>query len=169
MKEPMMICLVLSIALSLSLPTKARVQKSERGKGPAAREQVVVFVCEHGVAKSVIAAAHFNRLARVRNLKMRAIARGTNPEDEIPSRVLTGLRADDLAPSEKPTKLSESDVVDASRVVAFCKLPDTYYKKVAVEEWDDLPPVSEDYQKARDAILRHIGRLLDQLQAKELK
>jgi hypothetical protein len=53
--------------------------------------------------------------------------------------------------------------------VAFCKLPDTYYKKVAVEEWDDLPPVSEDYQKARDAILRHIGRLLDQLQAKELK
>ena len=166
MKEPTMICLLLFIALSLSLPTKARVQKSERGEGPAAREQVVVFVCEHGVAKSVIAAAHFNRLARIRNLRMRAIARGTNPEDEIPSRVLTGLRADDLAPGEKPTKLSEGDVVGASRVVTFCKLPDTYYKKVRVEEWDDVPPVSEDYQKARDAILHHIGRLLDNLQAK---
>ena len=166
MKEPMMICLLLLIALSLSLPTRARVQKSEQGKGTAAREQIVVFVCEHGVAKSVIAATHFNRLARVRNLNMRAIARGTNPEDEIPSRVLTGLRADDLAPGEKPTKLSEGDVVGAGRVVAFCKLPETYYKKATVEEWDNVPPVSEDYQKARDAILHHIGLLLDKLQAK---
>ena len=166
MKEPMMICLLLFTALSLSLPAKARAQKPGRGKGPAAREQVVVFVCEKKKKKSVIAAAHFNRLARVRKLKMRAIARGTNPEDEIPSRVLTGLRADDLAPGEKPTKLSEGDVVGASRVVAFCKLPDTYYKKVTVEEWDDVPPVSEDYQKARDAILDHIGRLLDKLEAK---
>jgi protein-tyrosine-phosphatase len=164
-----MICLLLFIALSLSLSSKARVQKSERGEGAAAREQVVVFVCEHGMAKSVIAAAHFNRLARVKNLKMRAIARGTNPEDEIPSRVLTGLRADDLAPGEKPTKLSEGDLVGTSRIVTFCKLPETYYKKVTAEEWDDVPPVSEDYQKARDAILHHIERLLDKLQAKELK
>jgi protein-tyrosine-phosphatase len=164
-----MICLLLFIALSLSLPSKSQVQKSERGKGPAAREQVVVFVCEYGMAKSVIAAAHFNRLARVRNLKMRAIARGANPEDEIHSRVLTGLRADDLAPGEKPTKLSEGDLVGASRIVTFCKLPETYYKKVTVEEWDDVPPVSEDYQKARDAILHHIERLLDKLQANELK
>ena len=33
----------------------------------------VVFVCEHGAAKSVVAAAHFNRMARERGLAVRAI------------------------------------------------------------------------------------------------
>ncbi len=27
-------------------------------------ESVAVFVCEHGAAKSIVAAAHFNRIAR---------------------------------------------------------------------------------------------------------
>ncbi len=32
----------------------------------AERAPVVVFVCEHGAAKSIVAAAHFNRLAEVK-------------------------------------------------------------------------------------------------------
>jgi protein-tyrosine-phosphatase len=160
------ICLVLLVAASLNLSTKARGQKSGQAKGKTGQEQIVVFVCEHGVAKSVIAAAHFNRLAHERNLNIRAIARGTNPEDEIPSNVVTGLQADGLAPGEKSKQLSEADVVGTSRVVAFCKLPEKYYQKAAVEEWDDVPPVSEDYLKAREAILDHVKRLLDELQRK---
>jgi|SRR5205085_3627170 len=159
-------CLVLLVAASLSISTKARVQKSGQAKGETGRAQAVVFVCEHGVAKNVIAAAHFNRLARERNLHIRGIARGTNPEDEIPSRVVTGLQADGLALGERPKKLSEDDVRDVSRVVAFCKLPEEFYQKVRVEEWNDVPPVSEDYLKAREAILDRIKRLLDELQRK---
>ena len=158
--------LVLLISASLSFSTKARVQKSGQAESKPGREQVVVFVCEHGVAKSVIAAAHFNRLARERNLQIRAIARGTNPEDEIPSKVVTGLQADGLAPGERPKKLSEDDVGGISRLVAFCKLPEEYYQKAPVEEWNDVPPVSEDYVKAREAILDHVKRLLDELQRK---
>ena len=160
------VCLVLLIAASLSISTKAQVQKSGQAKGKTGREQVVVFVCEHGVAKSVIAAAHFNRLARERNLNIRAIARGTNPGDEIPSRVVTGLQADGLAPAKRPKKLSKDDVGGVSRVVTFCKLPEEYYQKAPVEEWNDVPPVSEDYLKAREAILDHVKRLLDELQRK---
>ncbi|MGH9334858.1 MAG: hypothetical protein ACRD21_14045, partial [Vicinamibacteria bacterium] len=51
--------------------------------GSSARIQeprTVVFVCEHGAAKSVIAAAHFNRLAKERELPFRAISRGTVPD-----------------------------------------------------------------------------------------
>ena len=40
----------------------------------------VLFVCEHGAAKSVIAAAYFNQLASEKNLDVRAIERGTNPD-----------------------------------------------------------------------------------------
>jgi hypothetical protein len=41
----------------------------------AVSPRTVTFVCEHGVAKSVIAAAHFNRLAAAANLNYRAVAR----------------------------------------------------------------------------------------------
>ena len=40
----------------------------EGGESP----QTVVFVCEHGNAKSLIASEWFNRLARARGLKARA-------------------------------------------------------------------------------------------------
>ena len=37
------------------------------------QEQTIVFVCEHGSAKSVVAAAHFDRLAGERGLGLRAV------------------------------------------------------------------------------------------------
>jgi protein-tyrosine-phosphatase len=42
------------------------------------RPPEIVFVCEHGAAKSVIAAAWFNRLATERGLLERAIYRGAS-------------------------------------------------------------------------------------------
>lgn len=130
------------------------------------QEPVVVFVCEHGSAKSVIAAAHFNNLARERNLKLRAISRGTNPDQEIAPNAAEGLQADGLAVGrEKPKRLSRSDVSIAIRVVAFCELPDAYSKGVRVEQWNEMPAVSEDYNKARDAIVERVRHLLDELRS----
>src|SRR5205809_840204 len=101
------------------------------------REQRVVFVCEHGSAKSVVAAAHFNRLARERNMELRAVSRGTNPDAEIAPSAARGLEADGLAaPAEIPTRLSTAEVATAVRVVAFCPLPETYGACAAVEVWE---------------------------------
>jgi protein-tyrosine-phosphatase len=125
---------------------------------------VVLFVCEHGSAKSVVAAAHFNRLASERNLAVRAISRGTDPDEEIAPGALKGLRADGLELNrEKPERLSEDDLTGAVRIVTFCQLPESYSETGAVEQWDDMPPVSEDYNKARDAIVGRITGLLDEL------
>jgi hypothetical protein len=44
-------------------------------RGAAVVEPTVVFVCEHGAAKSVIATAYFNKLARDRGLPYRATFR----------------------------------------------------------------------------------------------
>jgi arsenate reductase len=44
---------------------------------------VIIFVCEHGAAKSVIAATYFNHLAEKAGSARRAIARGINPEREL--------------------------------------------------------------------------------------
>src|SRR6476660_2666664 len=43
----------------------------------------VVFVCEHGSAKSVIAATEFSRIARENGLKVDVLTRGTNPDAEV--------------------------------------------------------------------------------------
>ncbi len=63
----------------------------------------VIFVCEHGAAKSVIATAYFNKFAAERGLPYRATFRGTSPQDELSTRAVAGLRADGIAiPDGKP-------------------------------------------------------------------
>ena len=128
------------------------------------RQPKIIFVCEHGAAKSVIAATYFNKLASEVNLELRAIARGTNPDAGLSPKTVAGLQADGLMPTESsPQKLSLADLESAQQVVTFCELPEEYRNKIAVEQWNDVPPVSEAYEKARDAIVARIHRLINSL------
>lgn len=122
----------------------------------------IIFVCEHGAAKSIIAAAYFNTMARDRNLRLTALARGTNPEAELSSKAVSGLLSDGLTPTELvPMQLNMEDLESAQQVVGFCSLPEEYCQKARVEYWDGVPPVSEGYERARDAIVAHLKELLD--------
>lgn len=131
--------------------------------------QTILFVCEHGSAKSVIAAAHFNRLAEQRKLPYRAIARGINPDPEIPQQVRVNLAQDgvDVA-AWKPQLVAEKDVREATRVVTFgCKLP--FPEKITagkLAHWQDVPSTSEDYERARTVIVDKIEALLRTLTPK---
>ena len=125
---------------------------------------VIVFVCEHGAAKSIIAAIYFNRFAREKKLNLHAIARGTHPDPELSSNTVAGLREDQLTPTELiPTKLTWEDIGMAQRIISFCELPDEYHQKAIVEQWRDVPAVSENYGRARDAILARLQKLIDDL------
>jgi len=124
---------------------------------------VIIFVCEHGAAKSVLAAAYFNKLASDLRLDLRAIARGTNPDEELSPQVIKGLSGDGLTPAESaPQILTQADMQSAQRVVAFCELPIEYQQQVIIERWDDIPPVSESYEQARDAIIERIPQIFNQ-------
>jgi arsenate reductase len=126
-------------------------------------EQVIIFVCEHGAAKSVLSAAIFNKLAAGRGLNLRAIARGTNPDPEISPKVAHGLKVDGLVASEPaPKKISKADLNGARRVITFCALPDDYPGSIHVENWDEVLPAIEDYSKARDRLTERINRLLEE-------
>jgi arsenate reductase len=164
MKSARVYRIVLALVLLFDLQSNAL----ETGSGGTTKtnEQlpVVVFVCEHGSAKSVLAAAHFNDLAKRRGLRLRAISRGTNPDQEIAAPVAKGLQADGLEVGvEKPARLSPEDASGAIRVVAFCPLPKGFFGAVPIEEWRDVPSTSEDYGKARDNIVERIKHLLDEL------
>src|SRR5262249_3603369 len=121
--------------------------------------RTVVFVCEHGAAKSVVAAAYFNRLAQERGLALHAIARGTNPDSEISPATKEGLAADGLKVMEKPTLLLENDLAQAEQIVAFCDLSN--YSGKNLIRWHNVPAVSENYTLARDIIRAHLLDLLD--------
>jgi protein-tyrosine-phosphatase len=126
------------------------------------QNRIVVFVCEHGAAKSILAATYFNKLASEKGLNLIAIARGTNPDDELSPRTVTGLSNDGLQPTEPtPQKLTEADLQNAERVITFCELPVENRQKAVVERWENVPPVSEDYGKARDVIVEHIHQFLN--------
>ncbi len=122
----------------------------------------IVFVCEHGAAKSIIAAAYFNKLASEKNLDVHAIARGTHPDQELSPKTIAGLREDGLTPTESaPQKLSLVDIESAQQIISFCELPEEYQNKVPIEQWTDVPAVSENYQRARDTIIDHLEHLLN--------
>ncbi len=128
----------------------------------------IVFVCEHGAAKSIVAAALFNHLAADRQLSLRAIARGTLPDDEIASAAAEGMRRDGLTGLEsKPQKLGIDDFDHAVRVITFCPLPSNCFSRAPLEDWSDIPPVSGGYEQSREALNARIGRLLDELEKSE--
>ncbi len=126
--------------------------------------KIIIFVCEHGAAKSIVAAAHFNKLAGEKGLSIRAIARGTSPDAELSPKAVEGLNRDGLTLTETaPQKLSLADAESATKIVSFCELPQEYHGKANLERWDDVPAVSEDYEKARDAIFNKLNRLLNSM------
>jgi protein-tyrosine-phosphatase len=125
----------------------------------------VVFVCEHGAAKSVIATAYFNQMAAERGLPDRAIYRGANPQAELSFSALKGLKEDGLPlPSNKPSAITAADVTSATHVFAIgCTLPSHAASSGKADSWDDVPD-DQGYAAQRDAIKKHVERLLDQLQ-----
>lgn len=127
----------------------------------------VLFVCEHGSAKSIIAAAYFNKLANEKGLNLQAIARGTNPDQELSPNTIKGLMEDGLQPTEStPQKLTPADIASAQLVVTFCNLSDEEVQQIIeINHWDNVPPVSENYQIARNAIIENLNQIIANLQA----
>ena len=125
--------------------------------------QKVLFVCLHGAAKSVLAAADFERIAKERGLPIAAESAGTEPDAEIAPPVLAALRAEgaDMT-GQKPRLVTREMAAGATRVVAFgCSLGAAAPDGDRLEQWEDVPNVSDGLPVARAVIRAHIERLLD--------
>jgi protein-tyrosine-phosphatase len=135
--------------------------------GPTA-EPTVVFVCEHGAAKSVIATAYFNKIAAERGLQARASYRGVNPQADLSVTAMKGLKDDGLSVDEhKPVPISQSDVDAATVIFAIgCTLPSSATASGKAASWDDVPE-DRGYGPTRDAIKRHVEDLVDRMLAQQ--
>lgn len=136
------------------------------GSPPAAAE--IVFVCEHGAAKSVVASQYFNKLAAERGLAVRSIARGADPQAELSVSAVKGLKEDGLpSVSEGPRPLTASEVRSSARVIAFdCDQPAMKTFRGLDACWDDVPATGDDYARARDRIRAHVEEMVEQIAAR---
>ena len=131
----------------------------------------ILFVCERGAARSTIATAYFNKLAKEQGLPYRAIFRGTNPDSTLMPATIKGLTDDGFEISTwTPKPVTQTDLNNASEIVTFdCNIsaPDSGTKPRV--QWNDIPPVSKDYNLTRDRIVENVQQLIDELAKKQKK
>jgi arsenate reductase len=150
-----------SIALIPSDPILA----GQASADPTAKK-TIIFVCEHGSAKSVIAAAHFNDLAQKNGIPYIATARGINPDKEIPPYVRSGLAREKLdIKGWQPRPFDQHEALKAERVVALgCVLPKSMSTgPTRLQSWDDVPSPKDNFGDAREAIAGRVASLVREL------
>lgn len=120
----------------------------------------ILFICLHGSAKSLIAAEHWNRLAEAAGNETRAVSLGIDPDPAVPGPVVAGLARDGFDVRTYVPRLATADQLRvAGHIVSFgCELPGVP-ASVSVEQWSDLPMVSDGYDVARDAIVARVEGL----------
>jgi len=126
----------------------------------------VLFLCQHGGAKSVVAASHFNRLAAERGLPFVATAAAAeDPYDAVPAPVADYLRREGFDVRELvPHHVAPAEIETAARIITIgCDLSGAESGAAVSERWDDVPAASEDLEGSVAAIRRHVETLAEEL------
>ena len=150
------------VGLALTAAVAFEVGAQQRDKGDKA---TVLFVCEHGTVKSLLAKTLFEQYAKEVGLQMNALSRGTRADSVVPPWMQRALAADHVSLGAwKPQSLGTSDVANAAYIVSF-DVPQTLIapSRAPRAQWDGLPSVSQDYAKGRDAIKARVHQLVDSL------
>ena len=158
-----------SVLIAAGLLMNLAFGQQGKEKAVSRTTPTVLFVCEHGAAKSVIAAAYFNKLAKGQRLNYRAAFRGINPDPTLNPVAENGLKQDGIDTSGwKPARVTQKDIDEASQIVTLgCTLPAGIHVTSRVTDWNDTPSPSQNYELAREAIKKRVQKLIDDLAKEE--
>lgn len=124
----------------------------------------VIFVCEHGAAKSFIATEYFNKLAKENNLDWKAECRATAPDSALTIATRNGLKSDNLYdPHRIPQKVSYEDTTSAEKIILFSKLPTDWHSDIETEDWSTTPGIDGSYEQRKEAIIKKLKELISSL------
>jgi protein-tyrosine-phosphatase len=129
-------------------------------------ERKIVFLCQFGGAKSVMAASLFNQQARKASLPLIATAASTDvPYDAVPEPVAQLLAGDGIdVRTFTPRGVTRDDLRDAAKVIAIdCDVSGVETGGAEIERWNDVPKPSEDLEGADRAIRRHVNELVESM------
>ena len=147
---------VITLMLLLGVPLRVHAQDAD--------SKTIVFVCQHGVVNSQMAAAYFNRIAGERGLPFTAVSRGLDSTyRSVPVRIEDGLALDGLTPANTPRELTADEAGRARQVLAFDTIPADLRGRASVTYWSGIPVGINDYEATRDQIIQRIDALLPTL------
>jgi protein-tyrosine-phosphatase len=128
-------------------------------------QQMVLLLCPHNAAKSVLAAAYFNQLAQLDGLPFLADSAGTEPEIAVSPAVRTMLAYDGIdVSSYVPRHVTREELQTSAYIISMdCDVEDLGVAPERVIVWSDVPPVSQQPQQARAVIRAHVQRLIAEL------
>ena len=87
---------------------------------------------------------------------------GLEPDDAVPAPVVDGLAAHGIDVDGYVPRLATAErLANATLIVSFgCDLEEAGVGDTHVEQWADLPLVSDGFETAREAIVTRVERLL---------
>lgn len=130
-----------------------------------AKNGPVLFVCEHGTVKSLLAKLLFDRYAAEAGLAVRALSRGSAADSVVPPWMRAKLVTSRIELAGfAPRQLTSDDLASASYVVSFdVPASITLPASAPRAQWDGLPAASSDFDASRAAIDARVRQLVDSL------
>lgn len=158
-------------AVLILIATSFRLGAQQAAAAPVKPVKSVLFVCEHGTVRSLLAKVLFEQYAAEAGLPMQAVSRGTRADSVVPGWMMKGLDADHVTlGSWRPQTLGPADLASAAFVVSFdVPVAATAGARAQRVQWDGLPSVSADYATGRDAIKVRVHALVDSLKRANVK
>ena len=126
----------------------------------------VLFMCPHGAAKSLMASAYFQKIAKERGLNVRVDSAGTEPDAQLSKGVVAHLEKNGYAiPIEKPRAATAADMRGADVVISMgCDLSKLPAPSGVLKNWN-VPDFSADFNVAEQSIRDQVTKLVDELLA----
>ena len=154
--------------LAATLPASAQPQAASTPPH-SAKPPTVLFMCPHGAAKSVLASAYFQRVAKERGLNVRVVSGGTEPDLQVAPAVATHLTKNGYdVPIATPRKVTPEDFATADVVISIgCDLKDLPAPHGELVKWDDVVAPSEDFARADEQIRERVVKLIEDLVRKQ--
>ncbi len=124
----------------------------------------ILFLCPHGVAKSVIAAAYTTQFAQKTGIQLNIKNAGTEPDVVIPTKVIDLLARYGLDVSDwQPRLVTPADLEWADRVISLgCDLEVLQVPSFKAQTWV-VPAPSEDLIGCHDAVKARVTQLIQEL------
>jgi arsenate reductase len=145
----------------------APVVSSQEATGDQKRSKppTILFMCPHGAAKSVLASAYFQRLAKERGLNVHVDSAGTEPDATVSPAVAAHLKGRGYSiPAAKPRKVVPEDFASADIVISIgCDLAALPQPRGRLVRWDEVPALSDGFTAADEAIRTRVNDLVEEL------
>jgi arsenate reductase (thioredoxin) len=154
--------ILLSCVVGLTAPGASQTgTENQKGSKPS----TILFMCPHGAAKSVLASAYFQRLAKERGLNVRVESAGTDPDAAVSPAVAAHLKGQGYPiPIAKPRKVAPEEFASADVVISLgCELAALPQPRGRLVRWDDVPAPSDGFTAADEAIRKRVHDLVEEL------